>query len=161
MSEDLRIDEPFHAGNQPEHVEIDQESGGTIREAHVRQRLRLMYWQETLYGLHFDDDHIFHEEIDAVLRVELQSLIANRNRALGDKPELACRQLQLKARHVGGFKETGTEDPMHLDSRPDDVTSDDVNRRFRLHVRGNESAKYAPAGNSANLAMPAREVRTF
>ena len=64
----------------PEHraIEIEQKTGPNSGQLHVRQHLRLVDWQQTLYCLEFEDDSIFDDNIKAISTVQANRLIDDR-----------------------------------------------------------------------------------
>ena len=93
---------------------------------------------------HFDDDEILHKQIDSILRVELHIFVENRNGPFGDESQPGRRQLELQARHAGGFEQARTKNPRISIAAPMILTGDDVHRRIRQHAHFREQFAVPP-----------------
>src|SRR5688572_12229708 len=100
-----------------------------------------MHGKESVHRLHLDDDEVLNNQIDAIARVEDDSLVSNRDRSLDAIPQIARAQLEPQARHVCRFQQTGTDLSMDLDGRADDLTCDCVERRVDEHAAPSEQVQ--------------------
>lgn len=114
-------------------VEIDQKAGRASCQLEVCQDLGLMHREQPLDGLDLDDDKILDDQIDAIARVEGDSLIDNRYNPLNDIPQAARCQLVLEAWHIRRLQQPRTENPMDLDRGANDFASDGVEGRIDKH----------------------------
>ena len=97
--------------------------GRAIGQLHVRQRLRVINRVHIRDRLHLHDDNIFDNQIDSVVRVELNPLVYKRYRSLTHIAKVARAQLIQEARRVCGFEEAWTEAAMNFDGRTEDLVT--------------------------------------
>ena len=103
-----------------------------------------MNFQECRHCFGLNDDDILDDQIHSVARVELHSLVDDRDRALSGKSQLARAQLELQAAAVCGFEQAGTERPMDLDRRRQDLASDGVERCVDEHAERQSNFRAQP-----------------
>jgi hypothetical protein len=81
--------------------------------------------------LHLNDDRRFHDQVDAVVLLEMNSLVHERYGALNVVSKLAGVQFEQETAQVSGFEETRAEDSMNLDRSREYLSRDRV--EFSLH----------------------------
>jgi hypothetical protein len=83
--------------NHPLNVEIHQECLADVQQAQVRQRLRLVNWQDAFDGLQFDDEFAPDHEIDPIAAIQGHALVRDGEWHLPDEAEACMVPLLLAA----------------------------------------------------------------
>ena len=91
---------------------------GQFGQLHVGQRLRVIDRVHVHDRLHFHDDQVFDDQIDSVLRVEMEALVDKRYGPLTYVAKLARVKFIQQTRRICGFEETGAKAPMNFDAAP-------------------------------------------
>src|SRR5688572_29256773 len=93
-----------------------------------------MYRCQLFDRLHFDDDEIFDDQIDAIPCVERDTFVDDLNGPLGNESELAERQLILQALHVRRFQQPRHKSAVYVNRSADDVVREGSERRVDGHA---------------------------
>jgi len=67
--------ESFDAVFQVSNIEVYEKSEGSSTEFQVGNDLRLMNGSNRVHRFQFDDDQIFHQEIDSVAEIQLNAIV--------------------------------------------------------------------------------------
>ena len=70
--------DPPNAVFEQRRVEVHEEAKPSVRELQAGEELRLMEARERLDSLHFNDHFAGHQKVQAITRVELESVIRHR-----------------------------------------------------------------------------------
>lgn len=80
--------------------------------------------RDLVVGLDFDDDLVFHKEIDPVPNADVLALVLGRNRDLTPIGNPSDTELPSQCFVVDRLQQSGTQFTMDFDSSPNDLPSD-------------------------------------
>jgi hypothetical protein len=106
-------------------VEIEQESAAQAFKAKVRQNLRSMDREKMFHGFQFNRDRT-NDEVDPIPAIEWAASVDRWNRDLASKLDATEAQFFRQTFLIRGLEETGSEFPMNLDGRSNDVAGETV-----------------------------------
>ena len=95
-------------------IEVDKQPELVSTQLEIRQQLRGMNRQQLLYGFDLDDQAVFHDEIDAVSKANLNPSINNWQPHLVLELQPSLRELVIQARIVCALEQAGTECGMNV-----------------------------------------------
>jgi hypothetical protein len=96
-----------HAGNpvpQVGDMEINQQPDSDAAQPHVRQELCLMNRMDGLDAFHFHDDEGLDDQVDAIAKLDLLTVVHHRQANLACCSQTALPQLMGETRLVGAFQ---------------------------------------------------------
>lgn len=76
------IGETMESLSQDGDIEVEEEPYGTLSDAQVGKQLGIVQRKQFLDGLHFHDDFLLHQQIEAIGTVKFQPTIAQQQRFL-------------------------------------------------------------------------------
>jgi hypothetical protein len=80
----------------------------------------MMNREQPLHRLKFEDDHPFHEEINAVTAIERNALVVDRAISLPFETKTSEGEFVSERLLVGGLQESGAKFTMHLHAQSND-----------------------------------------
>jgi len=83
------------------HIEIYEQSNGTVRQFQVRQKLRLMNSLQFLHGLQFDNHFVLNQQINPIAAIQMHSTIFDGQSFLSFDFQTSLSQLVHKTRFMG------------------------------------------------------------
>src|SRR5258708_27305378 len=105
-------------------VEIEQIAEFEAAEAQITQHLSSMDWKDCLKCFQLDDHQIVHQEVDSVAILDLQILVADRNRNLFANRETLFAQLMRETKLIRVLEQARSERSVNLHGGRDDHVTD-------------------------------------
>jgi hypothetical protein len=90
-------------------IEVEQEAHGQLRQAQIGQDLRKVNWVDSIHALYFDDQYVFHQQVEAIAAIQGLPTIPDGKRNLALDVKAAISEFPGEACFVGGFQESGSE----------------------------------------------------
>src|SRR5438874_12780466 len=94
------VDLSLDAVTEQAHIEVDEQSELQLELLQVGNQLRTMDACEAVDCLHFDNNRIVDDQIDAVAAIQAVALVNERHRLLSLHRHAATRQLECQRRLV-------------------------------------------------------------
>ena len=90
------------------HVEVQKQSKFVAAQPQIGQQLSAVNGEYSLDALEFEYEALFNDEVDAVCRLKLNSLVDNRQSDFVLELQARLRELVMQRCVVGAFQNAGT-----------------------------------------------------